>query len=531
MALKAACIWLVSAISLFGQASEQGAGTVEGTAVNAVTNAPVRKAVVTLRNDEHDYSYLATTDQAGHFVFTGVQPATYIIANIDAQGYRYLHSTRSKFFASMIKVGEGQHVSGITASLTPLGAIVGRVTDEDGEPIVGANVQALRYDYALERKTLTVVSSSATNDLGEYRLYDLPPDRYFVHVVKSPTIVPRIPNLHKLVQETGFADGFYPGVADVSQGSRIEVAPGAEVAGIDLRMHRSPMFHIRGGAAGSGGAQLIALPCGENRDINVLGSIRVDVQQDGRFDAGPLVPGVYCLDLRRSSLYALATVAIKDRDVEGVNVAEAAIRDVPGTIAMDGHPAGALAITWSAADSNRRGGMPVRLDGSFSLRLRPAAYHIVVSGLQPGFYLKSIQYGQDDASSGLIDLRADGSPLTIALGDDAGQISGTVQTDKGDPAANVAVSIVPRGPLAERLDLKKVGNTDQSGRFHIGGLAPGEYDVLAWEDYDPAFMRAHEFLSQFSGRATAVTVHSNGNESVQLKIVPDEDIQQARSRL
>jgi hypothetical protein len=84
--------------------------------------------------------------------------------------------------------------------LARTGAITGHVFDEDGEPISGAQIRVLQpfrgngilYDVANRNGPLS------TNDLGEYRAFDLYPGRYYVSLTlrsESPFAGPA-PSVH-----------------------------------------------------------------------------------------------------------------------------------------------------------------------------------------------------------------------------------------------------------------------------------------------------------------------------------------------
>ncbi|MDR3701166.1 MAG: hypothetical protein P4L56_16080 [Candidatus Sulfopaludibacter sp.] len=89
------------------------------------------------------------------------------------------------------------------------------------------------------------------------------------------------------------------------------------------------------------------------------------------------------------------------------------------------------------------------------------------------------------------------------------------------------VTLAPKGGLAARTDLIRTAATADDGSFQMTGLAPGDYDVFAWESLDQNVARAPDFLKLFAARASTVSVQSAGAASVQLKGVPAEDMEDA----
>src|SRR6185295_12880415 len=77
-------------------------------------------------------------------------------------------------------VEAGSTIDNIRLVLTATGTISGRVFDNSGEPLANVPVQALKYSYEDGQRTLTQVKIDQTNDLGEFRLFWLPPGQYTI---------------------------------------------------------------------------------------------------------------------------------------------------------------------------------------------------------------------------------------------------------------------------------------------------------------------------------------------------------------
>ena len=90
----------------------------------------------------------------------------------------------------------------------------------DGQPAVNATVQALKATYPDGKRVLKPVQTAITNDLGEYRLFWLPPGSYFVSAL--PYSVDRAFGGPVLLLTSGDA------TSDHAQGIRIGGFGGAE---------------------------------------------------------------------------------------------------------------------------------------------------------------------------------------------------------------------------------------------------------------------------------------------------------------
>jgi len=230
------------------------------------------------------------------------------------------------------------------------------------------------------------------------------------------------------------------------------------------------------------------------------------------------------------------TAAVAGQDVDNVVIAVAPVGEVPGTVKFEGDAPDNyrnLRVSILSADDPRRGSTAiVQPDLTFVLpNVFPAVYAIQSVSGPPGYYLKSIQYGGRDASGGRFNVAAPGTPLTLTLASDTAQLSVTVQSEDGSPAAAATVMLVPEGRYALRDDLIRYANAGQNGRATIPDLAPGEYEIFAWEDVDRNLAQAPEFRSLLESRAGTVALEPAGRQSVQVQLIPAELIDEAKSKL
>src|SRR5207237_2109676 len=173
----------------------------DGQVVNATTGQPLGKAALTLRRVDGRpgppgvggaaRSYSATSDTSGRFNIPGIEPGKY-----------RLSATRTGFVAleygardyaqggTTLALDPRQRMGDVTVRMTPNGVITGHVVDEDREPVAFLQVQAMRYRYSQGRKQLVPFGSANTNDIGEYRIFGLPPGRYYISVSARRSYAP-----------------------------------------------------------------------------------------------------------------------------------------------------------------------------------------------------------------------------------------------------------------------------------------------------------------------------------------------------
>jgi hypothetical protein len=205
--------------------------------LNAVGNEPLRKARLTLRMNvaamttqrqqqpAATSTYTVTSDAIGKFEFPNVDPGDYQLA-IRRDGFAnlVLGAKNAARKTDPILLGAGDRKSDFLVRLVPYGTIAGSVLDEDGDPIRNITVSAMTHHYTSNGRELEAARSANTNDLGEYRIFDVPAGKYFLKVGQRNL---RLNNS----AEDGEAYGsvFYPGYPQVSGAMVQEVAPGPRV--------------------------------------------------------------------------------------------------------------------------------------------------------------------------------------------------------------------------------------------------------------------------------------------------------------
>jgi len=193
-----------------------------------------------------------------------------------------------------------------------------------------------------------------------------------------------------------------------------------------------------------------------------------------------------------------------------------------------------------------RGGLDVRLDPAVPDPLTPysgpyitrpdASGQFLLHDVFPGKYrLSAIQrqatgWFQDlttipgaDVSGQLVDVKGqDVAGLTVTLTDQRGEISGSIMTEKGEPAPEYFILLYPSDEKYwSSYSLRLRGTrANQDGRFVIDGVPAGTYRLArildvefgAW--FDPAYLR------RIDPGAMTVTFAGDEKKTVNLR-VPD----------
>jgi hypothetical protein len=89
-----------------------------------------------------------------------------------------------------LQLDDGEKVADVTIKVFKFGSISGVVTDDIGEPVVGASVRLYRRNLVAGRRVLSQVNGTTTDDRGVYRLSSLLAGDYYVMLPVVPSSSP-----------------------------------------------------------------------------------------------------------------------------------------------------------------------------------------------------------------------------------------------------------------------------------------------------------------------------------------------------
>jgi hypothetical protein len=148
----------------------------------------------------------------------------------------------------------------------------------------------------------------------------------------------------------------------------------------------------------------------------------------------------------------------------------------------------------------------------------PGEYRVVVNPSQD-FYVKELRYNRLDALTNPVSVCCNSdATIEVVISRNVGQVDGVIVDDRMQPAPGVQAVLVPNA--RHRTELYKTATTDQSGRFAMRGLAPGDYKLFAWEAlenygyFDPDVIRRVEALGK------PVQVGESSKLAVEGKVIP-----------
>jgi hypothetical protein len=551
---------LISVAMLTGQAqsvdSAKKTGTIDGVVVNSATHAPVKKAVVVLRDQRQSglivpFTYSTVSDATGHFHFNAVEAGQSYILRANAEGFMnsWERPDRSSIPEPTVTVGEDQHLVGISLSLEPFRVISGKVLDVNGDPLYSFFIDVMRVDLQRDGAHLYEVSSATTDDHGAYRIFNLPPGRYLLRIM--PPNFDHGRGIWRWEQpELGYVPEFYPRGAYLSRADLIDVTTAMRKEGIEIRLRRAVLHHVRGravyansnhGVASQGG--LIAYTAGIEPQLAPL--VPFTTSADGSFDVR-LPSGEFRICC--SNGLAREKLVVADRDLDDVTITLLLRASLFGTWAIESIPPGpapaGLRVSLDNLMTHESADIHLGADGKLVFPRLPAVEYRVEVSTPRGLYLKSIRYGDKDAADGRLDLSDTGLALNLVFAADCGQLNIHLQSPTGSPRGSRAAVIAPaEEQFAMRFDLVRTSQNMESidgheDRLFAPGLAPGSYKVIAFEGLTQeegrladGLLRSPQFRKLFDRQAASVAISSGGRETVDVKTVPAEAYRAAEARI
>ncbi len=530
-------------------------GSVRGT-VFSNTGEPLRKAEVTLRSTRGGVGYpgapavmpgiaVTTTDAGGNYSFDAVPPGTYVLSVQKAGHVRTEYSARGsgagptgRAAASSFQVSAGGTTSGIDVRMMPHAVVTGKVTDEDGEPVMHASVQVIRERWTGGRRQYLQMNSDATDDRGEYRIAGLLPGRYYLQASANRPMF-----MHEIgkPRTDGTADQsyvalFYPGVSDLGQAQALNLTPGQETRGVDFVMRKASTWRIRGNVLDESGkpmmnASVMALPA----DTGMVGGRSMGLVRgpEGKFEISGITPGNYTLIVNRGGgreeprQTGRMTVSVGSRDLDNVVVQLQRQFEISGLVRIDGESAGVsltgVRITLEPLEPGLMfmsggGNGAVTASGTWTTGgVSPGRYRILPVTLPAGTYLKAVMAGGQDISGGA-QISSAASGIEVVLGTKAPDVSGTVLNAEKQPVTTGTVFLVPDAARRDRPSAYKSASLGDGGTFRFSSVPPGQYTIYAMSEVEDGSWYDPEFIRQMEGRGVALKLAEGQAETVQVPL-------------
>ncbi len=506
-----------------------------GVVVNSVTGEPVPRALVNVFLG----SQRATlTGSDGKFQFEGlVAGRTVVVAQ--KPGY-FSEQEIGRTYNPQNFLNVTADTSEVIVKLVPESVIYGQVRDDDNEPLPHALVRASVSRILDGRRYWVQIGQANTNAAGEYRIAKLTPGRYLIALSTSQR--------NGSSGHGGFASIYYPSPPESNTSSGLEISAGQKLPQ-DFSLRGEPVFKISG--------VISAPPVFHMSNVGVLDRFRqsvpvmVQINGDtGKFEVSSLPAGSYVLEARGadqaqhqfggelvfgvsaavSGLHLYLTPA-PSLDVQvradflnpQPAVTAPMARGQGSVMKKNMGPAGILPGGSPMVSVHLRSTGPVQQDSWSNFEGPPGRVTVSVKNIAAGRYTVDVlpqasQVYVQSAVCGGVNLLND--PLVVEAGrqlptlevvlrDDGGSVHGRVE-GSGQLFSGAVIAV----PASAPMQSPRTTYLGPDGSFDFLNLAPGDYQVFAFDHLERVEYSDREVLRNYAAKAASVTVSPGSNASI-----------------
>jgi len=533
--------------------------TITGTVINAVTRAPVPRALVS----SPDSRYAMLTDSSGHFEFN-VEKETADTFSTTTYNERVLAAGEQVWLTARKPGFLTEGDNGVTATpgqeatiaLTPEALIVGRVAFSTPDTTSAVTLELYERQTQEGLPRWLQQSSTTANSAGEFRFAGLHPGLYKLSTTETLDNDPAA--MIARTQAYGFPPVFYPGATDFETAGTIQLAAGQTVEA-DLSLTRQPYYQVRIPVNGdlSGGAMIVVSPQGHRGPGYSLGMNAGEHRIEGMLPNGNYV--VDAITYGENSASGTTSLRVAGGPANGNTLTmvpnSGIVLNVKEEFSSQNQPAtgemtitvmgGRRAGTRSLAIRGPRAYLQANLEpaddfGSgnpHALRppLGPNDDTLVLASVPPGHYWLRLNSGRGyvaSATMGAPDLLH--QPLTVTAGgagmvditmrDDYAFVEGTVTAQNTaspkTPNNYTTVAFVPLGEGAGQYQEIGVGPDGNIGRI---SLVPGGYRVLAIPGAHPNLpYRDPQAMKAYETKGQVIHLEPGQQANLQLQVISEE---------
>jgi hypothetical protein len=532
-------------VSLQAPSSPQNAGNfrVTGTAVDAVSGAPVKEAEIFLTRGQTTFTALTQTD--GLFVFEHLEAGKY---SLSAKGkhYELQAFNQHENFSTAIVAGADQNTENLVFHLTPAASILGQVTDEFSEGVRDAQVMLFWEGITDGRQAVRMRNQTSTDDQGRYRFAGLQPGRYYLAVHAEPWYAQHntlrsgnansdvSPGFRAATEQNASLDvvypvTYYPHETEAGRASMITLQPGDQ-AQADLTLQPVPALHLKFAVRGTDLPQGVAMQVAQQGfgGLPIFTNAQIISSDKDSIEVAGVPPGHLGvkLDMNADPANTKGMRSVQqeiDATRDGtVNLNEIADLvtingkvEVTGTVGFPDQ----TSIMLRPAEFGSEYFAKISKEGKNAFQIadvKPGSYNMLL-GNAPDFYIDKVQSAGATVSGNNVAIgSATQVRLAVRIGQGLGRVDGFALRD-AKPVAGIMILLIPNQSQDDPFQFHR-DQSDSDGSFTLLEVPPGRYTLVAIENgwnqqwADPAVFK------QWLNGGEAVQVAPNGKYSFKVKV-------------
>jgi protocatechuate 3,4-dioxygenase beta subunit len=523
-----------------------GTSRILGRVVAADSGQALRKAQVRISAPEIRESRVTTTDQDGRYEFKDLPAGRYTLTATKGSYVNLSYGqTRPNEPGRPLEVGENQTLEKIDIALPRGSIITGRVVDEFGEPVADVMVMPMRNQWMQgQRRPMPAGRTAMTNDIGEFRLFGLPPGEYYLSATLRGGMAMMMTDVSD--DRAGYAPTYYPGTPNIAEAQPIAVGVGETASNLNVALSPTRTARVTGtvvdaeGRPATGGNVMVMQ---RSAGAMMMPGGGGPIRPDGTFVVSNLAPGEYVLRAmtppaaggvaRMPAVQPTANVTVNGDDVSGVVIAPPKLLTVRGRIVLP--PAAAETVKPAEIRVSATpvipepmfGGPPaaVRDDLTFEFQSAPGQM-VIRAGLMmapgAGLVMKSVHLNGLDVTDKPVDFVSghDVEGVEIVFTSTPPEVSGLVTDSRANPVKDFTVLLfaTDRDRWIGATRYIATARPDQDGRFKVRTLPPGDYYAVALAAMDMSDRGNPEFLEEQSASATRFSLRDAEVKTLDLKL-------------
>ncbi|HEY6211907.1 MAG TPA: carboxypeptidase-like regulatory domain-containing protein [Vicinamibacterales bacterium] len=515
-----------------------GTAILRGTVVAADSGQPLRKAQVRIMSPELRENRLATTDAGGKYEIKELPAGRYTLS-VSKGSFVTLSYGQTRPFESgkPLEIQDAQTIEKVDFVLPRGSVVTGRIVDEFGEPATDVMVMLQRYQVIGGRRRLVSAGrSNQTNDIGEFRLYAIPPGQYYLTATMRNTGTP----FDSSDDRSGYAPTYFPGTPTIGEAQRVNIAVGQTLTDLNMTLIPTKLARVSGTALDSRGRPMGGMVMAVPKSADVFGPMMFtpsQIRPDGTFSISGVSAGTYTLQVPGNggadNESASLEITVSGEDITDARLVGVKPSTLTGRVVVD--PALAQSLNLSAL---RVGFMPtqpetivfnggppggVNDDLTFESKVRPGQWRVNLNQLPAGWALKAVRHRGSDLTDSGFDVRPgeDIADVEIELTNRMPELSGQVTNSRGATVKDYTVVAFPEDREKWTLSNSRYirsARPDQDGRFKITSLPPGRYYIVALDQVEQGEWTDPEFLDRVQSKTTTVAVGEGETKTVDLKL-------------
>jgi hypothetical protein len=558
-----------------GRQAKTGTGRLRGRVLAADTGAIVRRAQVRVSSPDIG-TKTAFTDAQGRYEFKDL-PAGRFTLSVTKSGFVTMQYGQSRPFepGRPIELADAQVMEKADVALPRGSAVSGRILDEFGEPVSDASVTAMRLQYGSGKRRFTPSGrASTTNDLGQFRVFGLPPGEYYLSATvrtfdtfMMDMMAGMAGGANGATNTSGYAASYYPGTPNPAEAQRLSLSVGQELSSIDIQLQPVKLAKIAGIASGSdgkpmSGAMVMLMP-GTRDTVALMPGGTSFTDKDGNFTLSGIAPGEYSLQVQSMAAlmsaaseamvlmggdspskapapqpmereFAVAKVTVTGEDIIGLVVTGTHGAKATGRVVFEGAPAPdkitSLRLIATPTDfdeipatASMFGMSAVKDTGAFEINGLVGGRTFRLMDEPKGWFLKEVTREGTDVTDKGYDFKPGDTVegFEIVMTTKTQSVTGAVSNAKGEPVKEYTVVVFPEDPqkwAATDSRWMATARPDQQGRFKIASLPSGSFLAIAVEYVAQGDWRDPVWLERAAKTATLFRLDEGATKVLDLKL-------------